>query len=120
MEVFTQTELELFEKVWVDVHIKHIYTAEAHLNDDRFIDYHIWEDKNYDLMWKKHSPGAAVIRGKNPNLIFHGACLGCKSQRLHGVDRCRKCCNFRGDQRLQDLFIPGENSDNGSGFLLND
>lgn len=37
--------------------------------------------------------------------IFHGGCLRCSSQALHGVDRCKGCLYFRFDQSKPNLSI---------------
>jgi hypothetical protein len=43
-----------------------------------------------------------VVRG---NIIFHGGCLVCKSQKINGVDRCRGCMYFRADWKKPNLRI---------------
>lgn len=37
--------------------------------------------------------------------IFHGGCLGCSSQKIHGVKRCTGCQYFEADWSLPDLKI---------------
>lgn len=37
------------------------------------------------------------------NLIFHGGCLGCKSQEQNGIGRCKGCKYFIADWSLPDL-----------------
>ena len=96
-----------FERVWVDNHINNL-SRESSLTDNDYIDYHIWEDKNCSQMYEKYLPNSLVIRGVNPNLIFHGSCLGCISQRNHGVNRCKGCQYFRGNWSNPDLHIEGE------------
>jgi hypothetical protein len=40
---------------------------------------------------------------KWPRYIFHGGCLGCTQQELHGVDFCVGCQCFDADWELPDL-----------------
>ena len=51
-----------------------------------------------------------LIRGSSPNIIFHGGCLGCISQRNHGIDRCKGCQYFRFNHGhiKPNLHIEGE------------
>ena len=55
------------------------------------------------------------MRGNNPNIIFHGGCLGCISQRNHGIDRCKGCQYFRFNHSKPNLHIEGEEADTMSG-----
>ena len=96
-----------FEKVWID---KNVNDKDSYkeLSDDDRISFKIWEDAYWREMYQKHLPNTNVFRGNNPNIIFHGGCLGCKSQRVHGIDRCKGCSYFK--YGGQNLFIPGEDS----------
>lgn len=97
-----------FEKIWIAEYVYHEYGDNYSLGDSDYIDYHIWEDQNNDWLYKKYLPNTIVIRGKNPNIIFHGGCLGCISQRNHGIDRCKGCQYFRANWNNPNLFIEGE------------
>lgn len=97
-----------FEQIWVAENVHNKYRAIDSLGDSDYIDYHIWEDQNSSEMYRKHLPNAMVIRGNNPNIIFHGSCLGCISQRNHGIDRCKGCRYFRFDRSKPNLRIEGE------------
>jgi Fe-S cluster biogenesis protein NfuA len=105
---------EEFEKMWVDK-INHRFSgmcdSTGSLNDRQYIDYKVWEDTHYDAMYKKHFKNTKVFRGKNTNIIFHGGCLGCISQRQHGIDRCMGCSYFRYNNYQSDLSIKGEYAD---------
>ncbi len=97
-----------FEQIWVAEKIDGRYGDSDSLRDNDYIDYHIWKDQNSSKMYKKYLPDAKVIRGNNPNIIFHGGCLGCLSQRNHGIDRCKGCKYFRFDGSKPNLHIEGE------------
>ena len=97
-----------FEKIWIAYHKNNNYHALHHLNDDEYLDYNLWDDMNTEAMYKKHCPNTIVFRGKNPNIIFHGGCIGCLSQRLHGFERCKRCMYFRFDSNKTNLHIKGE------------
>lgn len=99
-----------FEGIWVAENGNSRYGASDSLRDSDYIDYHIWEDQNSNEMYKKHLPNTMVIRGSNPNIIFHGGCLGCISQRNHGIDRCKGCKYFRANWSNPNLYIEGEES----------
>jgi hypothetical protein len=66
-------------------------------------------------MFKKHLPCTIVFRGRHPNIIFHGGCLGCLSQRNHGIDRCMGCQYFKGNCSKPNLRIEGEEASTLSG-----
>jgi hypothetical protein len=104
-----------FEEIWVAENVNSRYGASDSLRDSDYIDYHIWEDQNSNEMYKKHLPNTMVIRGSNPNIIFHGGCLGCISQRNHGIDRCKGCKYFRANWSNPNLRIEGEEADTISG-----
>ena len=36
-------------------------------------------------------------------IIFHGGCIGCRTQKKKGVDNCRLCQYFDADWSLPDL-----------------
>ena len=104
---------EEFERIWVEKNnhrCSGMYDPTGSLNNRQYIDYKVWEDTNYDEMYKKHFKNTKVFRGKNPNIIFHGGCLGCVSQRRHGIDRCMGCSYFRYSNDT-DLSIKGEYAD---------
>jgi hypothetical protein len=100
-----------FEQIWIEENVHSRYRASDSLRDSDYIDYHIWEDQNSSKIYKKHLPNAMVIRGSNPNIIFHGGCLGCISQRNHGIDRCKGCKYFRANWSNPNLHIEGEEAD---------
>ncbi len=104
------TKEDEFEQIWIAENVNHSYGAGDYLRDDDYLDYYIWEDQNSSKMHKKHLPDVVVFRGENPNIIFHGGCLGCISQRNHGIDRCKGCKYFRGNWINPNLFIDGEES----------
>jgi len=103
---------EDFERIWVAEKVKRKYeesiSLSNKLSDNEYIDYRIWEDLHNEEMHKKHLPKTLVISGTNPNIIFHGGCLGCLSQRKHGIERCKGCYFFRSGGSRRDLFIKGE------------
>lgn len=98
-----------FEQIWVaeNVNSRYVDTTDS-LRDKDYIDYRIWEDQNSSEMYKKHLPNTMVFRGSNPNIIFHAGCLGCISQRNHGIDRCKGCQYFRCNWNKPNLHIEGE------------
>ena len=107
MKLFNE---EKFERIWVSRNKDGKYGEDKKLTDTEYIDYHIWEDQNYEQLYKKHLPNITLIRGINPNIIFHGGCLGCLSQRKHGIERCEGCQYFKADWSKPNLFIEGEDS----------
>tara|TARA_R110000772_G_scaffold146690_1_gene257020 strand:+ start:6570 stop:7085 length:516 start_codon:yes stop_codon:yes gene_type:complete len=110
-----------FEAIWISKNVNRKInrhgklSMEDKLSDNDYIDYYLWQDQNFKEMYKKHLPGTGYIRGKNPNIIFHGGCLGCLSQRLHGIDRCKGCSYFRWRGDKSDLSIEGEEASRLSG-----
>jgi hypothetical protein len=106
-----------FEQVWFAKNVNSKYGASNSLRDNDYINYHIWEDQNSAKMYKKNLPKAMVNRGSNPNIIFHGGCIGCISQRNHGIDRCKGCQYFKGNWSKPNLNIEGEEADT---MILND
>lgn len=96
-----------FEQIWIDRNVKDNYSADRNLSDDDRISFKIWEELYWKEMYAKHLPNTKIFKGDNPNIIFHGGCLGCKSQRIHGIDRCKGCSYFKGGD-TKNLFIPGE------------
>ena len=99
-----------FEEIWVAENVNSMYGASDSLRDNDYIDYRIWEHENSSKMYKKHLPNITVMRGNNPNIIFHGGCLGCNSQRNHGIGRCKGCQYFRANWNNPNLHIEGEES----------
>lgn len=97
-----------FELIWVAKNVNDDYNAPDCLNDDEYLDYKLWDDMNTEMLYKKHLPNTRLFIGKNPNIIFHGGCLGCMSQKLHGLERCKGCRYFRWKSVSQDLKIDGE------------
>ena len=104
-------KVDKFEEIWVAENVNGKYGVRNSLRDNDYIDYHIWEDQNSSEMYKKHLPNTRVFRGSNPNIIFHGGCLGCISQRNHGIDRCKGCQYFKGYRDKPKLYIEGEEAD---------
>ena len=113
-KTFTETggfiKAAQFESIWINKNVNDEYSASQVLNNEDYLDYKLWEDMNMDTMFKKHLPKARVFRGKNPNIIFHGGCLGCLSQRLYGFERCKGCQYFRCNWNNPNLRIEGEES----------
>jgi hypothetical protein len=109
---FTETgdfiKADEFERVWIDKNRNKNYYATDILNDDEYLDYKLWEDINIKALYKKYCPNTLLYIGKNPNIIFHGGCLGCLSQRLHGLERCKGCMYFRIIGDKPNLHIEGE------------
>ena len=97
-----------FEQIWIAKNVNGNYNAADMLNDDEYLDYKLWDDMNTEMLYKKHLPKTFLCRGKNPNIIFHGACLGCLSQRLNGLERCKGCMYFRFSHNKPNLHIEGE------------
>lgn len=108
---FAKTEEEGFELIWKAQNVSGDYHAKECLDDDQYIYYKIYEDAHWKELYKKYLPNVMIFRGDNPNIIFHGGCLGCKSQRLHGIDRCKGCTYFRHSAGSEDLHIEGEDAD---------
>lgn len=109
---FTETgefiKADEFEQIWIAKNRNNNYHATDILNDDEYLDYKLWDDMNTEAMYKKHCPNTLLCLGKNPNIIFHGGCLGCLSQRLHGLERCKGCMYFRFGRSKPNLHIEGE------------
>lgn len=121
-KTFTETgefmKANRFESIWIAKNVNNEYSETDVLNDDDYLDYNLWEDMNVEAMFKKHLPKTRLFRGKNPNIVFHGRCLGCMSQRLHGFERCKGCQYFRGNWNNPNLHIEGEESAKISGDEL--
>lgn len=100
-----------FELIWVAETVDGKYGKSHCLDDDDYIDYHLWEDINCENLYKKHLPKTILYRGKNPNIIFHGGCLGCLSQRKFGFERCKGCQYFKCNWGYPNLHIKGEEAD---------
>ena len=109
MEIFSKEQSNIFEKIWVLKNKDGQYGITHNLDDDEYINYKIWEDIHTLEMFKKHLPDTSVFRGSNPNIIFHAGCLGCLSQRLHGIDRCKGCTYFKFTNKT-NFFIEGEDA----------
>lgn len=112
---FTETgefiKADEFEQIWIYMNRDNNYRAIDILNDNEYLDYYIWQDMNTESMYKKHRPNSRIFRGKNPNIIFHAGCLGCLSQRLHGIERCKGCIYFRFiSEKKPNLHIEGEDA----------
>ena len=120
MEMFNDNEEKLFEAIWVSRNVNSDYSAGKSISDDDYISFKIWCNANEMRMYKKHLPNTNVFIGNNPNIIFHGGCLGCLSQRKHGIDRCKGCCYFKFNNNKPNLFIQGEDSHEINGDELND
>ena len=99
-----------FEQIWIAKNVNNEYNAADILNDDEYLDYKLWDDMNAEMLYKKHLPNTFLFRGKNPNIIFHGGCLGCLSQKLHGLERCKGCMYFRFGKGSLNLKIDGGES----------
>lgn len=97
-----------FEQIWIEKRVKNNYYATHVLSDDEYLDYMLWQDMNIEMMYKKHLPDTLLCRCKNPNIVFHGACLGCLSQRTNGLERCKGCLFFRHGRNKANLKIEGE------------
>ena len=114
--IFTDEENKKYADVWYDRNVNDNYKAEHQLPDSEYINYHIWEDINMERMYELHKPETTLWRGKNPNIIFHGGCLGCLSQKLHGINRCTGCQYFKADWNKPNLHIEGEEAARFPGF----
>lgn len=99
-----------FEMIWIAKNANDEYSAPQVLNDDEYLDYKLWEDMNKKLLFKKHLPNTLLFCGENPNIIFHGGCLGCLSQRNSGLERCKGCQYFRCNWGKPNLHIKGEDA----------
>ena len=97
-----------YEALWVKKNVDEDYSALKNLTDNQYIEYYKFDEENYESLMAKYKPNTRYIRGKNPNIIFHGGCLGCASQRLRGINRCKGCVFFRFDCSKKDKRIEGE------------
>ncbi len=118
--MFTKQKEKHFESIFISHNKYHNYGVAKQLPDDDYIEYKIWLEFNEERMMKKHFPNTLLIKGETPNIIFHGGCLGCKSQRIHGIDRCKGCQYFKGEWKKPDLRIKGEECDKLTQSDLND
>jgi len=100
-----------FERIWIAENVTHNYEDRDSLSDDDYIDYYIWKDQNDNQLCKKYLPKIATFKGNTPNIIFHATCLGCISQRNHGINRCKGCKYLRDNQSNLNLHIDGEKTD---------
>jgi hypothetical protein len=103
--MFPSIDMNNFEAIWVAENCKRDYGVAKRLSDNEYIKYHIWERDNWKAMHAKHLPDHKVMRGVNPNIIFHGGCLSCVSQEKHGVDRCKGCLYFKFEHHKPKLKI---------------
>ena len=107
-EITQEEREEAFEQIWVEEqssrrHNRRRPSRYDLLSDKDYIDYNIWEKEHSIRLYNKHCPEVAVIRGFNPNVVFHGGCLGCVSQKEHGIQRCTGCQYFRANWDKPDL-----------------
>jgi hypothetical protein len=86
---------DLFEELWINQNVKHLKMAKYSLNDDDYIDYKIWEDQYFWKLHYNHLPNKNVLRGDNNIIVFHGGCLGCKTQEINTVYACKGCKYFK-------------------------
>lgn len=97
-----------FEKIWVSENVSNEYGASKVLSDIEYIEYYIWGLENAQEMYDKYCPKSKVISSDYTNIIFHGGCVGCKSQMLFGINRCRGCKFFKSDWSKPNLEIKGK------------
>jgi hypothetical protein len=96
---------ETFEELWMGDNLsKCSPKSRCSVSDDLYIEYVKWELDNYERMNKKHRPNILGIRGTHPNLIFHGACIGCVTQLKQSVEVCKRCTYFRNNPMLPTQF----------------
>lgn len=87
------------------MHSKGDYESFRALEDDEYIRYKQWENTNNIGMYKKHLPDTILVCGTPDNIVFHGGCLGCRSQQIHGIERCKRCQYFKAEWSKENLFI---------------
>lgn len=68
-------------------------------HESRRLSYDIQSSKKRDIVYEMPS------LKPDSNIVFHGGCLGCASQRLHGLGRCKGCNYFSWGSGLPDLSI---------------
>lgn len=108
MSKYDSEDVEYFEYIWVQDNVFSDRIAEGRLDDDKYLAYKYWIVDNDALMFEKYLPETTVIKGKTSYLVFHGHCLGCASQKLFGIERCKGCFYFRWDMKKPDLSIDYE------------
>lgn len=87
------------------MHSKGDYESFRALEDDEYIRYKQWENTNNIGMYKKHLPDTILVCGTPDNIVFHGGCLRCRSQQIHGIERCKGCRYFKAEWDKENLFI---------------
>lgn len=65
----------------------------------------VWVDHNEEDLYAKYAPEIILFKGYASNIVFHGSCLGCASQEIHGIDRCKNCTFFKFDPSKPNLSI---------------
>lgn len=103
--VMINKSIEGFEEIWIEENVNRNYLIRRNLKDDDYIRYHIWENQNNVEMVKKHLPDSILIKGRTSYIVFHGGCLGCTSQRIHGISKCKGCKYFKGNSSLPNLYV---------------
>lgn len=73
------------------------YDLVSSFSDNEYIEFCEYEKQEKEAMYGRGSSGG--------HIVFHGGCLRCKSQYIHGVDRCRGCCYFRAEWNKSDLSL---------------
>jgi len=108
--IFSELYHKMFEEEFKE---EHDYTSDTRYfygkfkNDNVHILYKMYSDFYFDILMKKHYPNIKVGRGVSDRIVFHGGCLECNSQNIHGVDRCKGCTYFKFDHDLPNLKIKG-------------
>ncbi len=98
-----EATISMFETIWIAEHVDGKHYPEKALSDDDYIKYHQWEAIHWESMYRRHLPHTMVCRGVNPNIIFHGGCIGCTMQQLHGIDTCKGCSYFKSNGNFPNL-----------------
>lgn len=99
-----EVKKEIFEQIWLAQRANDEYNLAVNLNDDDYINYQIWEKANNERLYEKHKKLISETR-IGADIVFHGRCVDCISQKIHGIERCKGCQYFKFIDGKPDLHI---------------
>jgi hypothetical protein len=103
-----KNQIELFTQIWISENVHDNYGVSKALDNEEYVEYVIWENKNYQELYNTYLPNRMVFTGFDGSdklVVFHGGCLYCTSQELFGIKRCYGCQYFKAEWMLPDLSI---------------
>ena len=100
-----------FMYVWIKENVERDYERrpKSILNDNEYILYSCWRQVNDEWLYRHYTMRVVSgSMGRSDKLIFHGGCIGCISQEINNIDRCKGCQYFRANWNKKDLCLREE------------